>query len=180
MGPGASGGAGLLGREELLDAFGRMAALLRRRGVVGHLYLLGGAAMALAYDAERITLDADALIVDAHGPVLEAAERVARELGLPRGWLNEQASVYLPAQDDRTAPVVFDDPHLRVTAASARFVLAMKLRAARPRDLDDLRRLAERLGLTELVQLEAVHDEVFPDDPLPPRTRERVRVYWSA
>lgn len=66
-----------------------------------------------------------------------------------------------------------------MTAASAQFVLAMKARAARPRDLVDLQHLAELLELTRLEDLVAVHDAVFPGEPLPARTVQRLRVYWK-
>ena len=102
--------SGLLGREQLRQALALLASHRRRRRVVGHVYLIGGATMALAYDAERVTRDVAALIVDAHGAVLDAAADVARELGLPRSWLNEQATGYLPRAEDAGAPVVFSTP----------------------------------------------------------------------
>ena len=49
--------------------------------------------MALAYDSRRATRDVDALFKP-HGIVLEEAQAVAAELGLPHWWLNEQASSY--------------------------------------------------------------------------------------
>ena len=55
--------------------------------------------MALAYDANRVTRDVDARFMP-HGIVHEEAMRVAEELGLPRWWLNEQASVYISGKDD--------------------------------------------------------------------------------
>jgi len=48
----------------------RLGERLQRRGVVADLYVFGGAAMALAYDARRSTRDIDALFVP-HGVVLE-------------------------------------------------------------------------------------------------------------
>jgi hypothetical protein len=58
----------------------------RRRCLV-----VGGAAMALDYDASRVTRDVDAGFLP-HGIVLEEARRVAADLGLPPWWLNEQAT----------------------------------------------------------------------------------------
>jgi hypothetical protein len=60
---------------------------LARRGIVADVFVVGGAAMALAYDANRVTRDVDARFVP-HGIVHEEAVRVAEELGLPRWWLN--------------------------------------------------------------------------------------------
>jgi hypothetical protein len=56
------------------------------------MFVVGGAAMALAYDAARVTRDVDAVFMP-HGLVLEEARQVAEDLGLPYWWLNEQASL---------------------------------------------------------------------------------------
>src|SRR5450432_362944 len=89
----------LLGRAELERAFTALGERPARRGVVADIFIVGGAAMALAYDAARVTRDVDAMFVP-HGIVLEEAKRVADDLGLPRWWLNEQASVYISGKDD--------------------------------------------------------------------------------
>ena len=52
---------GLLGRTELETAFTALGDRLKRRGIVADLFVVGGAAMALAYDAVRVTRDVDAL-----------------------------------------------------------------------------------------------------------------------
>ena len=50
----------LLGRAELERAFTALGERLARRGVVADVFAVGGAAMALAYDATRATRDVDA------------------------------------------------------------------------------------------------------------------------
>jgi hypothetical protein len=72
----------LLGRAELEGAFTALGGRLARRGVVADIFVVGGAAMALAYDATRVTRDVDARFVP-HGIVLEEARQVADDLGLP-------------------------------------------------------------------------------------------------
>jgi methylmalonyl-CoA mutase cobalamin-binding subunit len=84
----------LLDRAAIQDAFRRLGDRLARRGVVADIYVIGGAAMALAYDARRATRDIDA-VFQPHGIVVDEAQAVADELGLPRWWLNEQASAYV-------------------------------------------------------------------------------------
>ena len=81
----------LLDRAGIEEALRRLGDRLARRGVVADLYVFGGAAMAPAYDSRRTPRDVDALFKPL-GIVLEAALMVAAELGLPRWWLNEQAS----------------------------------------------------------------------------------------
>jgi len=98
--------------------------------VVADLYVFGGAAMAVAYDARRATRDVDALFMP-HGIVLDEAQAVAKEFGLPGWWLNEQASAYVAPGGDPDAKLVFDHPGLRVSAASPEHLLAMKVLAAR-------------------------------------------------
>lgn len=160
----------LMDRAALERAFRRLGDRLERRGVVADLYIFGGAAMALAYDARRSTRDIDA-IFEPHGIVLEEAENVARELGLPRWWLNEQASAYVAPTGDRDAPRVFDHPGLRVVAASPRHLLAMKLLAARRRDADDIRFLVNHMNLRDMEDVLRTCAEVFPDEPVPDRAR---------
>jgi len=108
----------LLDRAGIEDAFRRLGERLARRGVVADLYVFGGAAMALAYDSRRATRDVDALFKP-HGIVHEEALAVAAELGLPRWWLNEQASSYVAPGGDPAASRVFDHPGLRVFASLA-------------------------------------------------------------
>lgn len=72
----------LLDRAAIGDAFRHLGDRLAGRGVVADLYVFGGAAMALAYDARRATRDIDA-VFQPHGVVLEEARAVAAELGLP-------------------------------------------------------------------------------------------------
>jgi hypothetical protein len=91
----------LLDRAAIQDAFRRLGERLARRGVVADIYVIGGAAMTLAYDARRSTRDIDA-VFQPHGVVLEEAWAVADELGLPRWWLNERASSYASRGGDRT------------------------------------------------------------------------------
>jgi hypothetical protein len=82
----------LFGRAEIERAFTALGERLARRGVVADVFVVGGAAMVLAYDAARVTRVVDAVFMP-HGIVLEEASKVAEDLGLPRWWLNEQASV---------------------------------------------------------------------------------------
>ncbi|MGH3715974.1 MAG: DUF6036 family nucleotidyltransferase [Micromonosporaceae bacterium] len=160
----------LLDRGAIEEAFRRLGDRLARRGVVADLYVFGGAAMALAYDARRATRDIDA-VFQPHGIVLEEARAVAAELGLPQWWLNEQASVYVAPGGDAAAPRVFDHPGLRVSAASPEHLLAMKVLAARRRDAEDIRFLVKHLQLSTVDEVLALCAEVFADEAVPARAR---------
>jgi len=160
----------LLDRRAIENAFRRLGERLASRGVVADLYVFGGAAMALAYDARRATRDIDA-VFQPHGVVLEEAKATATELGLPSWWLNEQASAYVARGEDTNAPQVFDHPGLRVSAASPEHLLAMKVQAARRRDGDDIRFLVKHLQLHSADEVLALCAEIFPDEPVPERAR---------
>jgi len=160
----------LLDRDSIAEAFRRLGDRLARRGLVADVYVFGGAAMALAYDARRATRDIDA-VFEPHGVVLEEARAVADELGLPRWWLNEQASSYVAVGGDPAAPRVFDHPGLRVSAASPEHLLAMKVLAARRRDAEDIRFLVKHLQFATAEEVLALCAEVFPDEGVPPRAR---------
>jgi len=160
----------LLDRERIAEALGLLGDRLARRGVVADIYVIGGAAMALAYDARRATRDIDA-VFQPHGIVLEAAQEVAAQLGLPRWWLNEQASVYVAPGGDGAAPRVFDHPGLRVLAASPEHLLAMKTLAARKQDIEDIRFLISKLCLSSAREVLAICAEVFPGEQVPARAQ---------
>lgn len=160
----------LLDRKAIEEAFRRLGERLASRGVVADIYVFGGAAMALAYDARRATRDIDA-VFQPHGVVLEEAQRVASELGLPRWWLNEQASAFVARRVDADAPKVFDHPGLRVSAASPEHLLAMKVLAARRRDAEDIRFLVRHLRLSTAEEVLALSAEIFPDEEVPGRAR---------
>jgi predicted nucleotidyltransferase len=159
----------LLGRAELEQAFTALGERLARKGVVADIFVVGGAAMALAYDATRVTRDVDARFVP-HGIVLEEARRVADDLGLPPWWLNEQATAYISGKDDPGKRRVFDHPGLRVMAASPEHVFAMKALAARTRDIDDLRLLAGMIGVATADAALQICADFYPDEPIPART----------
>jgi len=163
-------GEPLLDRAAIENALGRLGDRLAKRGVIADVYIFGGAAMALAYDARRATRDIDA-VFHPHGVVQEEARAVAEELGLPTWWLNEQASVYVAPGGDAAAARVFDHPGLRVSAASPEHLLAMKVLAARRRDADDIRFLVRHLHLSTADEVLALCAEIFPDEDPPARAR---------
>ena len=171
-------GSVLLDRAHIEQAFTALGDRLVRRGVVADVFIIGGAAMALAYDATRVTRDVDSLFVP-HGVVLEEARNVAQDLGLPAWWLNEQASVYISGKDDPEKRRVFDHPGLRVTAASPRHIFAMKALAARTRDIDDLRLLAGIIGVASAQDALQICAEFFPDEEVPPRTAAVLQELFS-
>lgn len=104
-----------------------------------------------------------------HGVVIEEARHVADDLGLPYWCLNEQASIYISGKDDPGKRRVFDHPGLRVSAAMPAHIFAMKALAARTRDIDDLRVLADIIGVESAEEAMQICAEFYPDEPMPQR-----------
>jgi hypothetical protein len=162
-----SGGV-LLGRAELEQAFTELGERLAQRGVVADIFVVGGAAMALAYDRDRVTRDVDAMFIP-HGIVREVALAVAEHRGLPPWWLNEQATVYVSGRDDPGKKRVFDHPGLRVSVASADHIFAMKALASRTRDIEDLRTLAAIIEVNSVDAALRICGDFYPDEAIAPR-----------
>lgn len=149
-------------RGEIVAALTALAESLDARGVQGEMYVVGGAAIALAYDARRSTRDIDA-VFEPKSAVYEAAAEVAARRGLPPGWLNDAVKGFLAGDDPAAAPVL-DVPGLRCLAASPRMLLALKVLAHRVgEDEDDVRLLAGELGLQNADAVLDVAEQVFGD-----------------
>ena len=126
------------------------------------MYVVGGAAIALAFDERRSTRDIDA-VFEPKAVIYETAEAMAAELGLMAGWLNDAVKDFL-AGADPDAAVVLETPGLRVAVASARMLLALKVLAHRVgEDDDDVRLLASELGLETADAVLSVATDVFGD-----------------
>jgi len=149
-------------RDEILRALSALGLRLVARGIVGELYVVGGAAIALAFDERRATRDIDA-VFEPKMIVYEEAARVADDLGLPKAWLNDGVKGFL-AGPDPWPTSVFEVPGLRVQSASAEMLLALKCLAHRlGEDDDDVRLLAHHLGLADPDEVLGLVVQVFGD-----------------
>ena len=165
-----------LDRQALRRAFDALSRHLGEREVRAHIYVVGGAAMVLAHGSSRLTRDVDALAIDRRDEVLEAAGRVAEELELAPSWLNDavRTAPWPSPRPDARVAVVYDSRNLVVTGASAEQLLAMKVRAGRVADREDIELLIRRLGISTLLHVQAIHDAVFPHDAIPERNLELI------
>ena len=134
-----------LSRARILAVFEALSAELERRGIKGQVFVVGGAAMALAYDARRVTRDVDA-VFEPKDKVYQAARAVAESEGLPDDWLNDAVKGFLPGTDGEKS-VAFSTPSLEVAVASSEYLLALKLLASRvDQDTEDIRTLYDICG----------------------------------
>src|SRR5262249_35213171 len=90
---GASVKAGLA-RGDIHALLDELSAELATRGAKADLFLVGGAAIAVAYDEARSTRDLDAVFLPTD-VVRQAALVVAENHGLAKDWLNDAVKGFL-------------------------------------------------------------------------------------
>lgn len=133
--------------DEIIEALADVGERLQQRGLVGELYIVGDAAMALAYDTRRTTRDIDAVFEPKH-EIYDAARVVSEEWDLDADWLNDRVKGLLSGPDPYEAPVI-ELPGLRCQVASPQILLALKVLAHRAdSDAEDVELLIKMLGLT--------------------------------
>ena len=158
----------------MLDALGRLGDHLAEDKVVADVHVIGGAVMVTEYGARDSTADVDAFDYHPHGAVERAAARVARDMRLPRSWLNQQASAFVPRDADWRRSSVFDHPNLHLYVIAPDQLLAMKVRAGRPTDAEDIATLCAILEIRTLGDVENITRAAFPGEEIPARALELV------
>lgn len=157
-------------RARIINALEALGDELANDGVSGQVFVVGGAAMALAYSTRRVTKDIDA-VFEPKAVIYEAAGRVADRLELPEDWLNDGVKGFLPGVDNDARPL----PEIRgieVTTASPRYLLAMKLLAMRfGEDDDDIRVLLGQTGITRPQEALDLLAAMYPHIDPPLKTR---------
>ena len=136
----------------------------------GEMYLVGGAAMILEYEAARVTTDIDCVINEGADRIHEAAAEIAAERpGLAGDWLNETAAAahHVPEDPDDKARPSYQGSHLTVTTASAERMLAMKLHARRGTDLKDIEQLLKFSKVGSGEEAKQLTEQHFPHSEVP-------------
>lgn len=117
-----------LSAEDWREVLGRLSAELPAG--VRHVGIIGGGALALAYNARRTTSDLDVILPDAcAAEVLAAADRIAKACDLEPGWLNQKAreAGYVdPSKLDLTQ-IVYASNTLELAVPPPEQLLALKL-----------------------------------------------------
>jgi hypothetical protein len=175
-----------LDRDKIEQAFRIMGHYLLDRKALGEIAIYGGSAILFQFDWHRTSEDVDARIIEGdHGLVARAAEEAARQLDLPRSWLNESVAMYTRRQEadsDRVFVGVYPSSErvgLRVVAAKPTYLLAMKLNAlerftADDRDFRDAVSLGVACGVTTGDGLRDIFRTFFPSQELPSKAELRL------
>ena len=143
--------------------------------------LYGGAVFTLVYGSREATKDVDAVVRPSE-IARRLALKVAQEFGLPEDWLNDQVAPFLAEKEAKRRLTGIDwGEGLRVSVPTAAYLLALKLRAARPPlpgyagDRGDIRFLVKKMELESVAAAEAIYGKFFPHDLLSEAAKEEVR-----
>jgi hypothetical protein len=163
-------------RDALLNAFdqiGRAAVLARTKLQIA---VYGGSALMLASNFRFATEDVDIADIGQQWPVWlsEAVERIAKQNNWSTTWLNDAVTPLAQADRDLTAFGTFprrdDSVGLSVFVPTARYMLALKLKALRvsdfekgQQDMADIAHLLKVLDLHEIEQAITILAEFFPN-----------------
>lgn len=170
-----------LSRTRITQALRRLGELAREQKITLEVSLYGGAVFTLVYGSRDATKDVDAIVRQTEvGRKL--ALKVAKELGLPDDWLNDQVKQFLAEKEaKRLLNEAEFGEGLRVSVPTAAYLLAMKLRACRPPlpgyvgDYADIRFLVQKMGINSVKAAETIHNQFFPHDVLSDSAKELVR-----
>lgn len=110
-------------------------------GINPEITVVGGAALLLHGIQRSTTQDVDAR-VRGDVRVLTVAEQLGHEFGLPLSWFSTSVSGWVPPSQGDEIEVAPG-----IVMSSERTLLAMKVVAARTRDLPDIVLLCQRLGV---------------------------------
>jgi len=170
----------MLDKQTALVAIKRLAELAQHGQIHLSLTVYGGTVMMLAYDARPGTKDVDA-IFRPREEILPLIEQVAAELKLDRNWLNDDVKVWV-GENEHGALIPFKEltglgPGLSVNRPSAKYLLAMKARAARlplpgqKGDYDDLIYLLRHTQTTTVDEVDKLVEKYFLQDCLSEKNR---------
>jgi hypothetical protein len=157
----------MLSRERILELFVELDDELCAGDVRGDVFMVGGAAMALAYDARPSTRDVDAIWHPSR-EVREAAVSIAeRHSDLDADWLNDGVKGFLPGDDMGSTRVVYEGTCLTVSAGSPEYLLATKLLASRvSRDEEDILLLYDLCEFTTVAEGLELLESYYPGRPI--------------
>jgi hypothetical protein len=167
-----------LDRIRILTLLRALNRELRKQRVVGEVVLCGGAVMCVVFRSRESTKDIGAAFAPTR-QMRKAIKGVAARFDLPADWLNDAAKGFFLSDPPRRR--VLGLSHLRVWAARADYMLAMKCVAARfdTHDVDDVRFLIGHLRLKSPEAVFSIIEKYYPRRLVPAKTRFLVEEIFS-
>ena len=174
---------------EVREILHELVQWLAERGDEATIYVIGGAAVALANPDRTATQDIDGYI--RRSDATEVLEGIQRERGLEAEWFNWHVhGLQPPVAGPELWREILHDREVVLYAANTDALLAMKLNAARAKDTEEIVFLLRSCGVTSLARAEEVYEHYYPGDALtdvalagwstPLRTFRKTRLERSA
>lgn len=126
----------------------------------GKILLVGGAVMLLVVGNRNSTRDIDASFENEGSAIRDAAREIARREKLPPDWINDGAKGFLYS----SPPINLWNsyPGLDVYMPALEYLLAMKIVAGRPQDIEDAQDLIHHLKISEPQEVLDILNQYIP------------------
>jgi len=142
-----------LHRDDMLRFLEEINSRLNDLSKSGEIFIIGGAAISLAFGGREATEDIDA-VYKPRSEIRKIIKIMSDEYDLRSDWLNNDAEHFVT--ESMTFTLLFEYSNLKVFHIDAECLLAMKLASARPDtspDMDDCLLLMDKLGISEEKEL---------------------------
>jgi hypothetical protein len=160
----------MLTKERILDLFSQVNHLLRERGELGEIGIVGGAVMCLVYNTRAATKDVEGFF-EPSTVIRDIARQIALGESLPPDWLNDAAKGFI--MPGFTKHEILTLSNLRIWAPEPRYMLAMKCISARwdTADRDDVIFLIKELRLKKPKEVFDIIESYYPNNQILPKTK---------
>ena len=160
-----------LTKKLIMQLFSEIDEELKLIDIQADLFMIGGAAMTVIYDARPSTQDVDGIFQPSQ-PLRLIIKKIAARHGLDEDWMNDAAKGAISHIKDEQPTVVYDGANFSVSSPSAQYLLATKILASRRgRDHADIELLIHQCGFTTIDECLDVVDKYFPNRPIVARSQ---------
>ena len=157
-----------MNKQEIEKYLRMLGQELLQRQLTGEILLARGAVMLLKVQNREVTKDIDAYFNPEHAEIIrEAIKVIADREGLTYDWINDGVKGFFYTQPPVEQWAEY--PGLRIYTPSLDYLLAMKLVAGRPQDIEDIKALAHELKLSSSEEALAIVKKYVPEQLLVPR-----------
>ncbi len=159
----------MLSKEQIIDLLNSINEELKSQDIRGEIFIVGGAAMCLAFDARKSTKDIDAVFAPTKN-IRDIIKKIADQKGLSADWLNDSVKGFLSQNSE--SENLFNLSNLSVSAPTANYIFAMKAISARfdSSDIDDLIFLIQRMNLKTAEEALEIVLKYYPKNLIPQKT----------